>query len=709
MAGEQRAPYLPAEELPTVPKWLIALLEAEFSMVCSSPLIAVLARCGRYDRSIALQLINTAKGHSNESWPERLLAVILLENQLYHLSANDIAEFDLVLVHLELKPKTGLDVPLRHSLLEDGYSSLTLEIFISEIKRRLGRLERIHKRLKADDWNLAVWHSLAQISREPCKLTLARYLFTPVEVADEICKSATLTQGARHTLSRAHDLPEFACAGDISDAPAFEREILRHLCNGNNIYWVAEQTSSGLNALVEYPQTSSVLVVKPPGSDREFEFKRAGTRGTRKLNIIYEKNGKHAPVSHRLHGGSLGWLGRRESGGSALFSKIYRLVHQKESPCSRTVAVSSIAGVPTPEGERHILDYLTDRDAFGNDGFDEMRQALKECVNAFPVDTDMQPASYTGEKGETLQFIGQAQPQQAIIFGSSSFRLDRIALYLSNAGPEEYFRVGLQRDYQQEDAIRLADTVLEEILGTLCCPKESLPTYREYVQAAFALPENRKRADTVYLSLMTQIGECWGTLLAVRGYSDGESFVLRNVGLKSQWQNGNWQVRIIFMDHDDLAIAGRRFQHFWPLRAVPGMMRDQVHILGGPLSGDIIPGETGTLARIYRVSEELAAEGLATLKLVMRQAYDKTHSALKTNQELKELFFPEFIDRMGDFDYLVTSFLKADPAQQNLWASEAEAYLKAKGYPETLASDYTKAIPHFHNFFRRTAFVYSPK
>ncbi len=373
------------------------------------------------------------------------------------------------------------------------------------------------------------------------------------------------------------------------------------------------------------------------------------------------------------------------------------------------MAVSSITGVPAPQGERHILDYFTHREAFGDDGFDKMRHALRACTEAFPVDTDMQPASYTGDKGETLQFIGQAQPQQAIIFGSSSYRLDRIALYLSANGPEEYFRTGLQRDYQPHEAIWLADTVLEELLGTLCCPPENFSTYREYVQAAFAVPENRKRADVVYLSLMAQIGECWGTLLGVRGYSDGESFVLRNVGLKSQWQNGEWQVRIIFMDHDDLAIAGKGFQHFWPLRAVPGMVRDQVHILGGPLSGDSIPGEVGTLAKIYRVSDELAATGLTALKQAMKKAYDKTHTELKTNEELKDLFFPDFIDRLEDFDQLVTSFLNTDPAHQAVWESETSAYLATRGYPEQLSSDYIKAIPHFHNFFRRTAFLYSPR
>jgi len=47
------------------------------------------------------------------------------------------------------------------------------------------------------------------------------------------------------------------------------------------------------------------------------------------------------------------------------------------------------------------------------------------------------------------------------------------------------------------------------------------------VEAAFGVAENRARADQVYLSLVEQIAKFWGTLLAIGGYSRGESFVAR--------------------------------------------------------------------------------------------------------------------------------------------------------------------------------------
>ena len=696
-------------EIDSTPTWLTSLLKAELGLVdCALPLAGILARPREFDRRIAQQLMDAARGFSGAAWAERRLAVLLLENRILRISPDDLAEFDFIFVQLGLKPKGGADVSLLPSLLNEGHSSTTLTEFAVEFRRRVGRLNRVHERIDVGVPSCEAWRYLLRTSREACKLTLARYLFKPAEVVEEVRRAAAITHGVEHTLSRVHARPDFACASTHSGVPAFEREILSRLNADHEIYWVSEATSSELNSSIEYPLTSAVLVVKPPGSDLEFEIKRAGVRGPRKLDVVYERKGKPVAVSHCLHGGSLGWLGRRECRGSALFAAIYRLVHGKECPCSLTVSISSIVGVATSHGERHILDYLTDRETFGS-GFEETRQAMMDCVKSLPADTGISPASFTGEMGCTLQFIGQVQPQQATIFNSSSFRLDRIAAYLSDDGPEEYFRVGLGRDYGREDAVWLADTILDEILGSVVRPSSDYSTYEQYVRSAFLVPENRRRADETYLSLMRQIGECWGTLLGVRGYSDGESFVLRNVGLKSQWREGGWRVRIIFMDHDDLVIPGIQLRHFHPLRAVPGMMRDQVHVLGGPLSGSFILGECGAVAKIYRATSELGETGLNALRLEMTAAYRKTQSGLAENVELQALFFPAFLERLGDFDSLVASFLQTDAAREEHWKSEAAAYLSANKYPEELAAQYLQAIPQFRRFFERTAFLYVPR
>jgi hypothetical protein len=658
-----------------LPACLPALTEAEFGTGSGAlRLLELSLQQPEYDRNSALAFLSAAGGVSAESWSERCLAVLLLENQLLRLAPDNLAEFDhaefdFILARLGLPPD-------------------------STLIRRLSRLNRVHQAMRHVD--RVGWEYVLRSARDVSKLTLARYVFSPEEVVAEIVRHLALSQAVPRS---AHPL-------EVPDAPAYEAEILQRLCSDRRIYWVSDRCGSELNALVEFPLTSAVVVIKPPGSDFEFEIKRAGTRGPRLLNVIGERNGKEAPVSHRLFGGSLGWLARRETDSAWLFSKIYRLVHGTEGPCSRTVLNSTIVSVPTAEGDVHILDYLTDEQRFGP-GFQDMRAAMKLCVKSFPSDTGVARAAFPGEDGTTLQFIGQALPEQAIIYDSSSFRLDRIALYLSDAGADEYFRKGLGRGYTIRDARWLADSVLEEILGEVAIPAEGFQDYAQYVRDAFRVRENRARADANYLSVTRQIGESWGTLLAVRGFSDGESFVQRNVGLKSTWRNGNWQIRVILLDHDDLTVAGSRYQYSWLSREVPGMQRDQIHILGGSFGDDVVPGDVNALRNIFRVDAAVGEAGLQALQEALVAAYHKTQSQLAANPELQSLFYPKFIEGHRDFDELVASLLETDPAQQETWKAQSEAYLQARGYGAEVIAEYTQAICQFRRFFERMSFLYS--
>ena len=228
------------------------------------------------------------------------------------------------------------------------------------------------------------------------KLTLARYVFSAEEVVREIERSLVVTTGAEHALSR---LAQAAAAARRRAAPRprrYEADILRRLCDGHRIYWVSPRCGSELNAMVEHPVGSAVVVIKPPGSDLEIEIKRTGTRGPRLLQVITERsNGRRLPISHRLFGGSLGWLASREAAAAAVFSKIFKLVHGREAPCSHTVSRSSIVDVPGADGPAHILDYLTDCRAFGS-GFDDMRRALGACADSFPMHSGPGPGLLPG-------------------------------------------------------------------------------------------------------------------------------------------------------------------------------------------------------------------------------------------------------------------------------------------------------------------------
>jgi hypothetical protein len=651
----------------------------------------------------ALALVSVAQGQHGESWAERRLAVLLLEHQLLQLPLDpNLRAFDLVLTALGLKPRPGDEVPMGADVLEQGFSSTTLGGFVPELVRRLGRLNRAHLPIRRADGGRTAWEYFLRAARDVSKLTLARYVFSAEEVVQEIERTLLVTTGAEDALSRnGHAAP----APEALGTRRYEADILRRLCDRRRIYWVSPRCGSELNSMVEYPLGSAVVVIKPPGSDLEIEIKRAGTRGPRLLQVITERNnGSAVPVSHRLFGGSLGWLASREAAAAAVFSTIFELVHGRDGPCSHTVSRSSIVEVPGADGPVHLLDYLTDRRAFGP-GFDDMRRALSACADGLSRHSCMARASYQGERGRTLQFIGQASPEQAVIRGSSSFRLDRLALYLSDEGPEEYFVDGLGRQPAQFELRWLADALLEEILGELVVPADGFRRYSQYVADAFCVPDNRERADRHYLSAMRQLGDYWGTLLGMRGFSDGESFVQRNVGLKSVWRDGDWRVRVIAQDHDDLSVAGVGPRYVTPWREVSGMQRDEVHILGGSTGGATIVGDVGALQEIYRVDPDVA--GLAALKEAAVAAYDRAQAELAVNRELQDHFPAGFLDARRDYYELVSRFLLADPADLDPWTQDAMAYLRAHGYGEERIATYTKSIYHFRAFFRRMRFLYS--
>src|SRR6185295_15246410 len=160
------------------------------------------------------------------------------------------------------------------------------------------------------------------------------------------------------------------------------------------------------------------------------------------------------------------------------------------------------------------------------------------CVAAFKNEGYNTLPDLPGDWGLTAQFIGLVTPAQAILSGTSSFRLDKVAAYLSSEGPRRYFQDGLDFANSKNESKRFADEMIEEVLGVYQPPAVTYRSHEQYVAAAFALPTNRTRADEIFLSLLDEIGRTWGTLLALRGYSLGESFVARNVGLKSVWAGG---------------------------------------------------------------------------------------------------------------------------------------------------------------------------
>jgi hypothetical protein len=653
-----------------------------------------------YNKTFCRELIQIARGKTGASWELRRLAMLMIEHQILKIPARSLNDFDFILTEFNLKKQAGPNITLSGALLKEGYTTTNLRRFIPEFRRKLARHAYVHAKIEGLGTSDEALHDFLELSRHDCKLTLGRYLFTADEVADRIMDQLRETDGARDLDPVEGELIAGETKRALERLPDFEAAILKRLYSSGRIYWVTDAVGSEINSLVEYPLTTVVVTIKPPGSDVEFEIKRAGLKGDKALGVIFERNGYAVSPSHRLDGGDMQWLLRHESRAAAKFRAIYRLVHDADPSLPNYIARSTIYSIPVDGHEVQTLMYFTDPGVFQGD-FNRMRKAMAESVKAFKDDGYGHLPDVPGELGLTAQFISIVSPAQALISGTSSFRLDKLDAYLSDKGPPFYFG---SPTYANDDARRFADAVLQEILGVYVPPDVSYQSQQQYVDAALSVRSNRRRADEIYQSILKEIGTLWGTLIAIRGYSRGESFVARNVGLKSVWEDGEWRVRFIFMDHDALGILEPNCTDICSEEALFGQQLDETY-LWGRVS---ILGSVGHLRRIYRVSEDVYQRGQELTRLEAKQAYDKTRQKLASDPALRSLFHEEFIKRLEPWDELVVAFLQASSngGVTAAWKTKTKKAFDKKnpGWFDSHIEAFEKYAP----FLDRQSFLFMP-
>ena len=634
----------------------------------------------RYDRGFFQFLLRTARGEAGESWPVRRLALVFMERQLLALSPSNLPEFDRALTSLGLK-KAG-DKSAAAELLGCAIK-MPLAEFVSQLLRKINRRSNMERRKRDPGADLA---DLLHRSTQECKVVLAQCGFSPKEIFERILTQVKVSEGVLSS-------PFVPVKRRFAGVPCLsncERQILRQLQSGNQIYWVDDSTSSRINSLVEYPLGTVVLVLKLPGSDQEIELKRAGKR-ERPLQVLFEKDGYEVPLSHRLQGGGMGWMLKSESENESRFCCLFRAIHHQEPPLSRTSFITNIRGIPCDSGTADLLTWFTDGETFGP-GYKEMRSAMKGCLRSFgsPV-----PA---GPMAQTVAFLRHFQPRQSVLVGTSSFRLDQLREYFSPFGARRYFGDGLGVEWIPTEARQFADDLLEEVLGNYAQPSVRYRSYKQYLDAAFSIPENRAAANANYMFCMEQIGLVWGTMLALGCHSTGESFVPRNVGLKSVWQNGNWKVKIIFMDHDCLESPKPRQLEYHAEDVMASTIHDETHIFGHALPHRINIGAVTCLQDIYRVPEALAHEGMQQLRGAMLRSFGKARACAA-----KGLLPSPYFAQLLDFEEVVR--MSMNPSLED-WIAEALSALVHKGYTWKQSREYQETAKKHARFFREHASLY---
>jgi hypothetical protein len=700
-----------------------------------------------FEPRLAAELIDCAAGRGDAavaSWEERRLAALMLHRQVLLIPPHDLAAHDALFVRLGLKP--GPDRPLVPWLLAEGFTTTEPRGFVRELRAWLARGRRWFRDLRGAATSKAALRAFAAAARHESRLPLARYLFSPAAVVERIAGQLRLSRGVESPLWMAGPLAAAEAERARSRLPRYEAAIARALCEPSLVYWVAGGTDSRLNALVAQPPATVALAVRPPGSCLELEIKRSGCRGPRLWDVIVRRDGESLPFTHRFAGGSMLPSLRLDADQSSRLALIYRRAHAAEAPLGTTLALTAVYGVPAGTGEEHVLDYFSQPAAFGA-GYQAMRAAMRElvasCRYAAP---GWHTAELDTELGLTLQFLHHYPPGQSILCGTSSLRLDRVARYLC-PGAMGTAAAAVEREHGDEPEAgagggsgeprgstgsigsigsigaigagrrarhrrELTDDMLDEVLGVYTPPRAGRRGQRAYVAAAFAVPANRARADRIYGTLMRELGRLWGTLLAVRGYSHGESFVSRNVGLRSCWEDGRWQVRIVFMDHDGLTLPDDRQEAFHPSRVLPTMELDEIYAWGRvrPKVPYQPIGVAELLGRIYRVDRAGARLARAALRRELARAYRRTQATVRRDPHLAALFHPEFVRRLDDWDDVARLLVATPPAGElePAFAAAVRRLLAGRGYGEELIEEHLAAARDRAEQVRRFAFLYRP-
>lgn len=659
--------------------------------VVLSAALDALVGSGTYARELALEIESAARAKP-ASWPVRRLAALMLESALLRIPVSDTKERRFWIERLGMTD--------RDELRREGYAARTpIE---SQLWRRMERFDRIHRLLaRANDVSL---RDYVHASGPECRLTLGRYLFAVDEIIARIEHDLRRSEG----IPVHHELGQFRgeSAHMIFTLPAMERAIVEHLMRDSVIRWASPSTPQTIDALAAHPLGTVVLAIRPPGSALEIEIKRAGRPRALPYDVVWKRNGRLVSSAHFLDGGSELNSVSYEAESAAFFSLVFRQVHGFDAEMSRSLVLARVDTVPTSNGNADLMEYFTTPRVFGEHFF-EMRWNLYHTVRQRSQDRgELMTAG--SDDALTREFIGRSKPAQAILLGTTALRLDRLHRYLSPNGADDYFRDGLGVPHDADDDRRFADSLLDEILGIYEPSRTAWRSYGSYVDAAFRVPANRVRANRVYTSLLEQIGRFWGTLLAIRGYSRGESFVERNVGLRSVWADGQWQVRIVFMDHDSLTFGTLDTTVYRPQIPLRHAMMDADHILGGVFTEVRSErGQLGCLREIYRVGQPVYRRAVAAMQGTAKSAYDRTHRAIRRKPELAKLFPRAIVPRLRDWDEAVKAYLAAKtPAARERWSTAVQAKLLIRGYDAPAIAEHVTTIENESAFLRRLSFLF---
>ena len=183
-----------------------------------------------YARSFTSKLLAIAKREDGDPWEVRRLATLMLHHQVLLLPPEDIEEFDFLFAELSLKASNTPLSDLKEAVFKEGFSTTELRGFIQEFRRKLERHRAVHQQINGARTSERGLLDFIALSRQECKLSLARYLFTPEEVVEEILKQVRVSQGKKDMTGSRYPYVKEEAVTTLTYLPAYEAAILRKLC-----------------------------------------------------------------------------------------------------------------------------------------------------------------------------------------------------------------------------------------------------------------------------------------------------------------------------------------------------------------------------------------------------------------------------------------------------------------------------------------------
>lgn len=652
-------------------------------------------------RELMREWLAIGRGGGGASWADRHLAALLLEHLAWKLPAGDPHAHGELLAGLGLLAQRG--GRLRDGVLSEGFTTTALAEFTPQFARWLARNEAIHHDLQRSPNSVGALRRFLHLAGQSCRVLLARYLISAPEVVAKFLAEVRTSEGKPSSHLIATSPAAVEAARRRADLPRFEAEILRLLLDRSEIFWVPERPERSLNALVEYPLTTVVLVLKPPGSWVEFEFKRAGYPRSLPLGVRYESD---LPPAHCLDGGASGWRLEREAAEAAKVARVYRAAHGEDLPLSVPVSILSVHSVAVDERRVDIRLYLTDPAVFGPD-HPALRTSIRRLVEHVHRRRRGPLPGPDDHTGLTREFLSAEEPAQAVMMGSSSFRVDQVAEYLTAPGVRRYFRAVRGRGPGRVEARLLVDTILAETLGVYRPPAARPRAVEDYVEAAFRLPANRRRANRVYLSLTAQAARFWASLLAWGAASDGESMVARNVGIRSLWAGGRWSPRLVFMDHDGLSIVPPRSRRFRPVDGLGRVELDEVYLVGRRRGRASTESLLNLLDQIYQVGPALRGRGRRAFRDELASSYRRIRSWQADGGRIGGLPGGAFLTSLRDWDEAVARYQEATARGAKDPRSGVGRWLRQRGYADRHVTEWLEALDLYSPLLAKYRFLFT--